>query len=38
MADGSVRVFADRVNPAVFRAHLTMIGGEKEIDFDDPMR
>lgn len=34
MADGSVRVFTDGTTPTVFRAALTISGGEKEVDFE----
>jgi len=34
IADGSVRVISDQVSPAVFRALLTINGGEKEAAFD----
>jgi prepilin-type processing-associated H-X9-DG protein len=34
IADGSVRVISNQVNPAVFRAMLTINGAEKEAEFD----
>lgn len=35
VADGSVRVLTDRIDPVVFRALLTIRGGESEVDFND---
>ena len=33
-ADGSVRVMTDTTHPSLFRALLTILGGEKEVDFE----